>query len=83
MADKLLYSSPFATIRVIRGQNFHFPLPLCVPAALREGLKRRGAPEVWGISAIFPYPVKRSGSGKSCPGEALEQTIYRRKNHKS
>jgi hypothetical protein len=36
MADKLLYSSPFATIRVIRGQNFRFPLPLYAPAALRE-----------------------------------------------
>jgi hypothetical protein len=57
MANRLLYSSQFATIR---GQNFRFPLPLNAPSALRE-CGRRCAPETWGISAICPYPGERSG----------------------
>ena len=41
MADKLLYSSLFATIRIIRGQNFRFtslaPAHVALRAALRQG----------------------------------------------
>jgi len=40
-ADKLLYSSPFAAIRIIRGQNFRFtslaPAHVALRAALRQG----------------------------------------------
>ena len=71
MADKLLYSSPFATICVIRGQNFRFTSLAPAHVALRAAFGRLPSQRPL---ACVPLPLNAPAALRECGRRCAPET---------